>query len=184
MTINTEFIANLRPNKDLLDNYLTHYSDFSGSLGDFLNLDKISDEDKIWVFTKDIKEFKRAQQLFTLICASKVVEKTNYDPLKEYFTLVIFIVQNEFWDLKDTDEYKEAFHAALFQVMVPKNAVQTVLERLVCLETYWELYWELHWAASGIAEGASFWAAHTLSDNSYDFAAEKHVQIEVIKSLI
>jgi hypothetical protein len=51
-TINKTMLESLNPCKDRFDNYLEHYSDFNGSFKDFLDLDKISESDKIWVFLK------------------------------------------------------------------------------------------------------------------------------------
>ena len=47
--INKEILHKLKPCIERWKNYLEHYSDFDGSLAEFLKLDKISYTDKIWV---------------------------------------------------------------------------------------------------------------------------------------
>jgi hypothetical protein len=47
--INKYVIYKMNPCKDRFYNYLVHYSNFEGSLLEFLDLEHISPEDKIWV---------------------------------------------------------------------------------------------------------------------------------------
>jgi len=50
--ITTEIIKNLNPCKNRLENYLNHYRDVTFTYGEFISLNKISFEDKIWVLSK------------------------------------------------------------------------------------------------------------------------------------
>jgi hypothetical protein len=50
--INTKTLEKLNPCRDRLDNWKTHYSKFDGDITEFLLLDKISHQDKLWVCKK------------------------------------------------------------------------------------------------------------------------------------
>ena len=81
MKINTEIIKNLKPCKDRLKNYLEHYANFDGTIKDFVLLNNITYNDKIWVITK---LFTKEQNVaFAIKCAGSVLhsfeEKFPYD---------------------------------------------------------------------------------------------------------
>ena len=47
--INKEFLKSLDPCTDRWKNYLTHYSEWSGTTLEFMDLEHISDKDRLWV---------------------------------------------------------------------------------------------------------------------------------------
>lgn len=49
--VNKEIIKELIPCQDGWENYLRYHSDFSGDITEFLNLENITPQDKIWVST-------------------------------------------------------------------------------------------------------------------------------------
>jgi len=55
--INTKIIKKLKPCKDRFDNWIEHYDSFQGSLIDFLHLEKITPQDKIWVAVRLMPNF-------------------------------------------------------------------------------------------------------------------------------
>jgi len=60
MNIDKEYIEGLSPCADRLQNYLNNYAEWSGSLLEFLDLDKITRKDKMWVFVRSVStDFKR-----------------------------------------------------------------------------------------------------------------------------
>ena len=50
--INKDVIAAFNPCKGRFDNYLRHYADFDADILEFLDLDKISAQDKVWVVVR------------------------------------------------------------------------------------------------------------------------------------
>jgi hypothetical protein len=78
MIINKEILTKFKPCKDRFDNYLSNYPDFNGSFGDFLDLDKITYEDKIWVAKKVLNKNQLVH--FGLLCAESVLNifETKY----------------------------------------------------------------------------------------------------------
>ena len=50
--INKQVIESLAPCTHRWENYLEHYEEFSGDIVEFLELENISPEDKIWVFAR------------------------------------------------------------------------------------------------------------------------------------
>jgi hypothetical protein len=70
--ITSEYIANLKPCKNRHDNYLQHYANTDFSVVEFLQLENITYEDKLWVW----KKFATISEavLFGLKCASSVLD--------------------------------------------------------------------------------------------------------------
>jgi hypothetical protein len=61
--INREFLASLEPCDDRWENYLTYYADWSGSIEEFCQLDKISWYDKQWVLFHNFLTIERQSEL-------------------------------------------------------------------------------------------------------------------------
>ena len=71
MKISTEIIKSLNPCLRRFNNYVEHYSDFNGTLEDFVMLENITYLDKIWVITE---LFTKEQNVkFAIKCASSVL---------------------------------------------------------------------------------------------------------------
>lgn len=66
MIIDKQFLKSLDPCTDRWENYLEHYSDWSGTRLEFLELEKISDRDKLWVMLRP--ETLSEKQLHLLAC--------------------------------------------------------------------------------------------------------------------
>lgn len=71
MIINKEIISNFKPCKERFDVFLDAYSDFNGSFDEFLDLDKISYQDKIWVSQRVLNKNQLIH--FGLLCAESVL---------------------------------------------------------------------------------------------------------------
>ena len=71
MRISTAIIKELKPCKDRLENYLKHYQDFDGTLEDFILLDKITYNDKVWVFNRLASKEQNVK--WALLCASSIL---------------------------------------------------------------------------------------------------------------
>ena len=82
ITINKETILNFEPCRDRLDNYLENYSDFSGTLDEFLELRNISYYDKIWVGVRLLTFNQRVH--FAILCADSVSHLTDDKSVKEF----------------------------------------------------------------------------------------------------
>ena len=65
--VNKKVIAKMHPCKDRFDNYLANYSSFNGSILEFLDLDKISSIDKIWVTLRLLPQ--EQLEYFAIDCA-------------------------------------------------------------------------------------------------------------------
>ena len=71
ITVNNKTIKDLKPCAERYKNWLEHYQYWSGSFADFLDLDKISYEDKVWVSKKllSIDELTK----WSILCAESVL---------------------------------------------------------------------------------------------------------------
>lgn len=71
MKINLETIQKLNPCQDRLDNYKNNYDTNDFTLEEFLNLDKITYTDKVWVATGLFT--KKQNVLWSIKCAESVL---------------------------------------------------------------------------------------------------------------
>ena len=71
MKVTTEIIKNLNPCIDRLEHYLEHYSDFDGTIEDFLALEMLTHNDKIWVSVRLMSKEQRVK--FSILCAKSVL---------------------------------------------------------------------------------------------------------------
>ena len=69
--INTEKLKELNPCVDRYRNWLEHYSEFCGSFNEFLDLDKITYDDKIFVIKKLVP--KEVLVKWAILCAESVL---------------------------------------------------------------------------------------------------------------
>ena len=67
LKINTELIANLKPCHNRFDNWRIHYDNFNGTIIDFLELEKITHRDKIWVSVRVLP--RELVEVFAIDCA-------------------------------------------------------------------------------------------------------------------
>ena len=67
MKINKEIIKNLNPCDDRFNNYVRYYGEVDFTIDEFLNLEKITTQDKIWVMVRIISIEKRVE--FARKCA-------------------------------------------------------------------------------------------------------------------
>lgn len=69
--INKEKLRKLNPCEGRWKNYLKHYSDFEGDIVEFLELEHITPEDKVWVFIRVAPRL--LLEIFALDCAFSAV---------------------------------------------------------------------------------------------------------------
>jgi hypothetical protein len=54
MLITKDYLESLNPCKNRFDHYLTYYSNWQGTLEEFLDLSELTQDDKKWVFVRSI----------------------------------------------------------------------------------------------------------------------------------
>ena len=67
MKINKRIIAKFNPCKDRFDNYVKHYGSRTFDVSEFIDLDKITHSDKLWVLLRLAK--RETIEVFALDCA-------------------------------------------------------------------------------------------------------------------
>jgi len=174
MKITREFLEKLKPCSDLWDNYLKFYSEWSGSFSEFLELEKISTEDKLWLFFHEVKEWEHIQREFAILCAARAVDDCNIAEVHEYFNLIL-LAHNE--DILQEIKTDEAYSAADW-------------------EAYWEAYraayWAADWEAYRAADRVAYRAAHSAADrvayraadSAAYWAGEPEIQLIILKNLV
>ena len=71
MIITVDKIAEHKPCKDRFDNFKKEYPNYSGTLEDFLNLDRITYDDKVWVCVRLLR--KNVLVHWSIKCAESVL---------------------------------------------------------------------------------------------------------------
>lgn len=74
--VNTDVISKLKPCKDRFDNWKANYVNFDGDLIEFLELNRISDVDKIWVAVRVLPRF--LVEVFAIDCATNAASAAAY----------------------------------------------------------------------------------------------------------
>jgi hypothetical protein len=74
--VNKKIIKSLNPCADRYKNYLNHYSDFDGTLEEFLYLEHISHSDKIWLSVRRMPRF--LVEVFAIDCAVRSADYAYY----------------------------------------------------------------------------------------------------------
>ena len=154
MEITREFLESLNPCKDRWENYLKHYSDREGTLLDFMKLDKISDTDKIWVFTRKIPELEKLQRRFAVACMLFCESE------KEEITAFQYLV-------------------ALLYESVDYGSIEHLKD-----EAYWAAYSAADRAADWAADRAADWASYRAAYRAAYSAAAGKAQVLYIIELL
>ena len=140
-SINVAYLKGLNPCQARLDEFLKNYPEFTGSYSEFLDLDKVTYDDKIWVS----KQFLTMNQLvhFSILCAQSVqpIFETKYPEDK--------CLQNLFSYLKDIPDFTKI------------TAVQK--------DEIWALRVKVR-AAANAADAAADAAAYTADAAAYAYA--------------
>jgi hypothetical protein len=74
--VNKEIIKSLRPCADRYENYLKYYSDFDGQFEEFLDLENITYQDKIWLAVRLMPRF--LVEVFAIDCVVRAAEYDAY----------------------------------------------------------------------------------------------------------
>ena len=139
MKINKEFLKKLSSCEGRWKNYLEHYSEFSGNLLEFMELNKISTEDKLWVFTQKIKDIEKLQRKFAVFCMDRC--QTDVKEIQEYQVLIMLMYESE--DFGSIEHLKTTYRAA-----------------------YRAAYWAADRATYWAADRAAYWAAERATDRA------------------
>ena len=110
MIINKDVIEKLNPCIGSFQQGLKDYPSWEGNFIEFLDLDKINDIDKIWVFSKlpFSDELKRE---FAFMCAARAVDECDLSEVKDFFMLILFQYEASYLFEHD-EEYWAAAQAA------------------------------------------------------------------------
>ncbi len=181
MKITREYLQQFDPCSDRWNNYLKHYSDWSGTLLEFLELENISIGDKFWLAFKDIPELEKLQREFAILCAARAVDICNVVELQEYFNLILLgHAENILQEIKTTAEYWAVDSAADRAAYRPAD---WAAYRAADWAAYWAAYRAADWAAYRAADGAADWAAERAADRAADWAAEREIQLNMLQNL-
>jgi hypothetical protein len=168
MKIDKIFLKALKPCEPSWKKFLRDYPNWSGTLTQFLELEKVSTEDRLWVLFQEIPELEKFQRQFAFQCASRVVDDCEIKEVVEYFNAIILIYESGELELLSSDEYRAAYWAANWAANRAAN---------------WAANRAADWAANRAANRAANWAANRAADWAADWAADRAEQLEMATSL-
>lgn len=127
MNINSALIRNFSPCKDRIENFETEYPGFNGELSEFLNLDKITYIDKVWVCVRVMTKTQLVK--WSILCAESTLhyfERMYPDNKRPRALLEHLKTYESFENLSDTEKntirqmrggaYDAAYDAACAEV--------------------------------------------------------------------
>jgi len=114
MKINTELIKKFKPCQDRMDNFEKEYPNYNEELSDFLQLDKITFVDKIWVSVRVKNNPLKEEMLILNYCSfneeliftSKINRNENTISLDEWIS----------FDLKNNESFTYGKMQNLFEL--------------------------------------------------------------------
>ena len=154
MQINREILKNFNPCLDRYKNYLENYPNFDGSFDEFLDLNNITYNDKIWVAQRVLNKNQLIR--FALLCAESVLHifEEKYPEDKRPRDCIEYLMKiDDFSNL--TDEQRE-------EILKHKNAASSASSA-----AYAAAY-----AASSAAAYAATYAAADAADAAAYAAAD------------
>ena len=94
MKITKQILKDLNPCSGSWKNYLEHYNDWEGTFLEFLDLEKVLDEDKVWVF-KMLPFEDKVKRAFAFECADRAVTSCDCQEVKDLFMLILFLFEDD-----------------------------------------------------------------------------------------
>lgn len=184
-TINKEYIKQFNPCDDRWKNYIKHYSDFNGTIIEFLELDKITWHDKKWVLFHEEQELLSDKLLreFGLICASRAVDRVDIDELN-YFHMLNILMYESGQNLKDYAAWNAARYSARCAAW---NATRGSASRAAWNATRHAVLGAAWNAALDSARHAARYAAWNATSHAARYAAwdfEGNIQRDILINLI
>jgi len=179
MQINQEFLKNLKPCTSRYKNYLEYNSDFDGSFSEFLNLDTISYDDKVWVAVRVLNQTQRVK--WSILCAESVVHifKNQYPDDKSISNCINFLkTVKDFDNLTDAERLEIEGYAS-HATYAGDNAL-TVDAAIAADAVVYAAYSAIYASVSYVSESASC-AVHAAAKagGAVDEDAAKHNQREL-----
>ena len=95
--MNLKEIEELGPCTEGWDNLVKHYPKWKGTLLEFMDLDKIPDEDKVWLFADCIID-NDIKKEFAFICAETAMQHTDKKEIHTFHTLNLLDYESGTYD--------------------------------------------------------------------------------------
>ncbi len=156
MLITTQIVSELNPCEDRFNNFTKEYTNYSGTLRDFLKLENITYNDKVWVFTRLLD--KDTLVKWSIECAESV--KHIYDKQKNDGKLDIV-----FEKLRSIKDFNNMSQEDLDAARVAEGAARAISVTWAA-EAAWEaaaLAAEVAWGTAALAATKAVWVAAVAS---------------------
>jgi len=177
MKINREFLKQFYPGDEGWDNYLKYcsdYSDWEGSLAEFLDLKNISTEYKIWVFTRRVNAWEKMQRKFTIECM--FLCETNIEEIRDFQLLIALLYESVNYESIEIEvEYLE--YEKLW-ISYRSN------DRASFRDDDWSAYCATDWASDCKTYLASAMTSDCALNRSVNKTEEREKQLKILKWIV
>lgn len=189
MLITTDKVKELNPCDDRFDNFTNEYPDYSGTLRDFIKLDKITYDDKVWVFTRLLD--KDTLVKWSIKCAYSV--KYIYDnEMKDGKLDYVFNTLNNIENFNNMSESEiDAARSAAWSARLAvrsaesaRSAVESAESARSAARSAWSAWsaWSAESARSAVrsAESAAWLAAWSAADEKQQEQLNLDLLVQVL----
>lgn len=152
MLVTTNKVKNLNPCNDRFNNFTKKYPNYSGTLREFLKLDKITYDDKVWVFTRLLD--KDTLVKWAIKCAESV--KYIYDnKMKDGKLDLVFNTLNSIENFNNMSESEiEAARAAARVAALWSEESAVWSAEWSAKSAVWSVEWSATWSAESAVSSA------------------------------
>ena len=186
--MNLKEIEELGPCTEGWDNLVKHYPKWKGTLLEFMDLDKIPDEDKVWLFA-DCTIDNDIKKEFAFICAETAMQHTDKKEIHTFHTLNLLDYESGTYDYAALSAADSASSSVVFHDA--DSASSSVV-------FYAADYFALSAARSSAdyvslssSYSAAYYAANSAAEYADDYvtrsaarSAARKDQVDIIKNLL
>ena len=170
--MNLKEIEELGPCTEGWDNLVKHYPKWKGTLLEFMDLDKIPDEDKVWLFASCMID-NDIKKEFAFICAETAMQHTDKKEIHTFHTLNLLDYESGTYD------YATRSAANSAAVSAANSAADSAARSAA------------NSAAVSASHIAAYHAAFYAAEYAYDYvtrsaarSAARKDQVDIIKNLL
>jgi len=163
------------------ENLIKHYPNWSGSLLEFMELELISDKDKVRVFSYTTSVNDSIKREFAFICAEIAMQYTNKAEIHEFHILNLLDYNSSTFDYAAYYAANSAaYHAADYAAYYTAHSAAYYAANYAANSA---AYHAPYYAANSAANSADYYAAYFTANSAADSEARRN-QVDIIKNLL
>ena len=168
--INLEYIKQFNPCQSGIHRYIdAGYENFSGSIVEFLELEKLSFDDKKWVVFHENQKLlsDNLMREFALMCSLRAVERVGIPEVTYLYDIAL--IEYISGEKMDSAAYYAADSAARYAARYAADSAA---------------YYAARYAADSAADSAAYYAAYSAAYSATNRSIEEKIQLDILINLI